>query len=170
MTQTQPSSSHRLTQHVKLLHKVALISKGQVLILRRSAQEKSRPGKWDLAGGNSEWPADLDKPCLNLHQNDISREIVEETGIEIPADYFTDQQLVFFATHFSPETQIYSINCGWRVTGITDSQRQQVKISSEHSESTWISLTELDQYDFGGPDRDYETKIIRRCLAVRGQA
>lgn len=170
---------HQLTQHVKFLHKVALISNDQVLILKRSPQAKSRPGKWDLAGGNSEWPQHLavsnqpnNPPQLNLHQADIAREIQEETGLKIPAQLFTQERLVYFATYFSPRQQLYSINCGWSVKLKQDlglnaeavSEPKQIVLSHEHTQYAWVKQAQVKDYDFGSPDRDYETAIIRRSL------
>jgi 8-oxo-dGTP pyrophosphatase MutT (NUDIX family) len=156
---------HQLTRNVKLLHKVALVAGDQVLVLKRSPQAESRPGKWDLAGGNSEWPHDLDQAKLNPHQADVAREIKEETGIELDPARFSFDNLVYFATYFSPEKKIFSVNCGWQVTDLTAEAKQRVTISDEHTDYAWITLDQLAQYDFGGPDRDYETQIIRRVLS-----
>ncbi len=156
---------HQLTHNVKLLHKVALVVEDEVLILKRSPQAKSRPGKWDLAGGNSEWPHHLSQAELNPHQLDVAREIKEETGIEVDPAWFSFDNLVYFATYFSPKKEIFSVNCGWQVTDLTAEAKQRVTISAEHTDYAWITLDQLDQYDFGGSDRDYETKIIRRVLS-----
>lgn len=161
---------HQLTRNVKLLHKVALVAGDQVLILKRSDKAKSRPGKWDLAGGNSEWPHDLDKAMLNPHCRDVAREVEEETGLKVDQSYFSFDKLVFFATYFSPEERIFSINCGWKVINLTAEDKNKVKISNEHSDYAWINLKQLSQYDFGGPERDYETRIIRRCLEKKSNA
>ncbi len=136
-----------------------------MLILRRSPQAKSRPNKWDLAGGNSEWPHELKEPTLNPHQQDIAREIKEETGIEVPPEHFHDENLVYLASFYEPDEHIYSINCGWQVAALPEETKKQIKISTEHTAFAWITLDELDQYDFGPKKRDYETKIIRRVLA-----
>jgi 8-oxo-dGTP pyrophosphatase MutT (NUDIX family) len=154
---------HQLTSHVKLLHKVAIVKKDQVLILKRSNNALSRPGKWDLPGGNSEWPQDLKRSVINLHQYDIVREIKEETNLLFENQDFETQNLIYFATYFEPDKQIYSVNCGWAVE-LRD-KNQVVEISKEHTDLTWITLDELKKYDFGGIQRDYETKIIRLALA-----
>lgn len=162
---------HLLTANVKLLHKIALVYSGQVLILKRSEQAASRSGKWDLPGGNSDWPTDTTSAQLNLHQRDISREIQEEAGIIIPPTVFSQDKLVFFATYFEPEQQLYSINCGWVVglSTITSNAPSfpEVTLSQEHTEFRWIVLAELESFDFGGADREYETTIIRRALSKR---
>jgi 8-oxo-dGTP pyrophosphatase MutT (NUDIX family) len=156
---------HRLTEKVKLLHKVALVYQDKVLVLKRAENSASRPGKWDLPGGNSEWPTAASEIQKNLHQQDIAREIKEETGIKINADAFLEDNLVFFATFFEPDQQVYSINCGWGVPLKLDSE-PKVKISHEHQAYKWISLDELTNLDFGPADRDFEQLTIKRAMAL----
>jgi 8-oxo-dGTP pyrophosphatase MutT (NUDIX family) len=155
---------HQLTQNVKLLHKAAIVVGGKVLILKRSADAKSRPQKWDLPGGNSEWPAQANDFAKNLHQADIAREIQEETGLLVDPQIFTVENLVYFATYFNPAKQLYSVNCGWQVLDIIKPPLESVKLSSEHTQFQWIRLNKLDNYDFGPKDRDFEMETIRRAL------
>lgn len=160
-----PILKHQLTQDVKLLHKIALVADDQVLILKRSPTASSRPEKWDLPGGNSEWPADQSTIQINLHQPDLVREVQEETGIILGEKDFLIENLVYFATFFEPDKQLYSINCGWVVQLNYDFKDQpEIKLSLEHTDYSWISLSQLDYYDFGGLERDYETAIIRKAL------
>ncbi len=162
---TQPSHlAHRLTANVKLLHKAALVSNNQVLILKRSNQAVSRPGKWDLPGGNSEWPVALQDNAKNIHQEDVAREIKEETSLSVPASNFLVHNLVYFATYFNADKQIYSVNCGWQVKDVIQQDQTQVEISSEHTDYRWISLSELTDYDFGPEDRDFEITTIQRAF------
>lgn len=155
---------HQLTQNVKLLHKAAVVMDGKVLILKRSADSKSRPEKWDLPGGNSEWPAQTSDFAKNLHQADIAREIQEETGLLVDPQVFTVENLVYFATYFNPEKQLYSVNCGWQVLDAVKTSLESVKLSSEHTQFQWIHLSELNDYDFGPQDRDFEIETIRQAL------
>lgn len=189
-----PILAHRLTNDVKLLHKVALVSQNCALILKRAPTAQSRPNCWDLPGGNSEWPANQDQIQQNLHQLDIQREILEETGVTVWAQLFTPANLVYFATFFEPDQSVYSINCGWLVnldqvaitfekllkknpqesgdSSILEHADQKtaapsfpaITLSSEHTQYAWITLDQLVEYDFGGPARDYETAIIRFAL------
>lgn len=162
---------HRLTSNVKLLHKVALVYKNKALILKRTESSSSRPGKWDLPGGNSEWPENLRSEKLNPHQADVSREIKEETGFEVKQDQFHLDNLIYFATYYEPEKELYSVNCGWLVSldEFVDADDQDlsslITLSFEHTDYRWITLDQLDQFDFGGPQRDYETAVIRRALS-----
>ncbi|HQM15872.1 MAG TPA: NUDIX domain-containing protein [Candidatus Woesebacteria bacterium] len=189
-----PILTHRLTTDVKLLHKVALVLHNSVLILKRAPTAQSRPNCWDLPGGNSEWPSDQTKIQEGLHRVDIQREILEETGISVPAAIFSPENLVYFTTFFEPDQQLYSINCGWladldkahHMSGnpsediskerqindltnrpdlrLSETSLPVVTISNEHTQYAWIVLDQIADYDFGGPARDYETAIIRSAL------
>lgn len=155
--------NNQLTDNVKLLQKAALIHQGKVLLLKRSADSKTRPNAWDLPGGNSEWPT-LTEPTENPHVADIVREIREETALEIDPGKFNDESLVMFMTFFEAETQRYSVICGWRVELPDDFDPAAVKISNEHTEQMWVTLDELDGLDFGEPMGAYVKKIIRNAF------
>ena len=163
MSKKSTFSPHQLTDNVKLLHKIAIFNQDKVLILKRSDDAFSRPGKWDLPGGNSEWPAITSQQKINLHQQDIVREIKEEINLQLDFQHFTEKNLVYFATYFEPDRQVYSVNCGWKAE-IGDNAISTVRLSDEHTDLAWIKLAQLDQYDFGGKERDFETKIIRNVL------
>lgn len=159
------STPHQLTEKVKLLHKTAIVVENKVLILKRSEQAFSRPGKWDLPGGNSDWPVNEAGFVKNLHQLDVSREIQEETGLVIKPEIFTVDNLVYFATYFNPRQPLYSINCGWQVINVVEAPQDSIQLSSEHTQYEWIDAAELENYDFGPPERDFETKTILRALS-----
>lgn len=160
------SIPHQLTENVKLLHKTAIVVSNQVLILKRAADSKSRPGKWDLPGGNSEWPSNENDFVKNLHQLDIAREIKEETGLLVKPEIFAVENLVYFATYFNPQEQIYSINCGWQVRDVIEAPQDTVQISAEHTQYEWINLPQLNDFDFGPKERDFEKVTIRRALGI----
>lgn len=169
----------RLTDNVKFLHKVVLIHEGEVLILKRSEKADSRPGKWDLPGGNAEWPGkEIKIPTADIHAFDVAREVLEETGVEISSDLFSNalneksNHLVHFFSFFEPEQQVYSIMCGWKLQfsgsdkerDLTDFNRDSITISPEHTEQLWIKPSELDNYDFGGVPGDFIKTIIKRAV------
>lgn len=156
-----------LTPQVKLLHKVAILdSNGLVLLLRRSEQTPSRPHKWDLPGGNAEWPdeATSTMPGVgvreNLHGADASREIQEETGLEItPSEFVTP---VYFQTFFDQEKRVYTVVVGWKVMLPVANDMVTIKLSGEHSEYRWAGLAEANTFDFGfaGGDFGFIYRII----------
>lgn len=156
-----------LTPQVKLLHKVAILdSNGSVLLLRRSEQSHSRPNKWDLPGGNVEWP-DEDAPNIsltgvreNLHGADVSREILEETGLEIaPSEFVTPR---YFQTFFDQEKRVYTIVVGWKTRLPAANDTLAIKLSDEHSEYRWAGLAEANTFDYGfaGGDFGFIYRII----------
>jgi len=151
---------HQLTDNVKLLHKVVLCIDNKILILKRSPQSKSRPNKWDLPGGNSEWPSDVNHNVRDLHTLDAAREVWEETGIRVGSDNFINDSLTYFSTFFEAEKQIFTVICGWSVSLLTDVTPEDVTISEEHSEFALISLDELNDYDFGGEAGSFIIDII----------
>ncbi|MEX0895824.1 MAG: NUDIX domain-containing protein [Patescibacteria group bacterium] len=150
---------HQLTESVKILQKCAIWSGDRVLLLKRADDAHSRPGQWDLPGGNAEWPA-AHKDLKNPHIKDIQREIQEETGFEVSLD--EAEQPIFVASYFAAEDTVYSIILGWKYN-LIDTDQPAPQVSSEHSDFAWISIEELDQYDFGfaGGETGFISKIIR---------
>jgi 8-oxo-dGTP diphosphatase len=98
--------------------------KGEFLLLRRSQNSHSNPGKWDLPGGK-----------LNhreLLEEAIVREVWEETGISI-----IPGNIAGYATFELPDKQIIAVvyDGGYVIA--------DVKLSYEHIEYTWISLDKI---------------------------
>lgn len=155
--------TNQLTDKVKLLQKAVLIHRGEALILKRSADSKSRAEKWDLAGGNSEWPVTAESG-FGGHRLDIVREIEEEAAITTTPEQFSLSELVFFDTFFDATAQIYSIICGWKCILPDDFSRKQVIISPEHTAVAWTSLENLDTFDFGGDHGEFIKQMIKKAL------
>ncbi len=136
---------HMLTSNTKLLQKAVLFFDKKVLLLKRSLDSKSRAGKWDLPGGNSEWPQ-VNKDLENSYKQDIVREIKEETCIDVSQDVFEYDNICYFGTYFQAQKQVYTIIVGW---SILLEKKEDVRISNEHIDFRWVSKQELDDYDFG---------------------
>jgi 8-oxo-dGTP pyrophosphatase MutT (NUDIX family) len=152
---------HQLTKDVKLLHKVAIIQSDKVFILKRSEDSVNRPGKWDLPGGNSEWPVDLRHSAQDLYKLDIAREVFEESGVRVKPTKFDLHSLVYFSTYFDIEKQVYTVICGWKIRNIGKKKMDIASISEEHTAMAWASLEELDNFDFGGKTGEFVKEIIR---------
>lgn len=148
---------HQLTNRVKLLHKVAIFSEGQVLLLKRSPNSPSRPNCWDLPGGNSEWPK-AGESDFDYHQKDITRELQEETHLSIETTHFSHQNLVYFRTYYDADKDIYTIICGWHLSLDT---LPKIILSHEHTQFKWAQLTNLDSYNVGGQAGEFIKDIIR---------
>jgi 8-oxo-dGTP pyrophosphatase MutT (NUDIX family) len=150
MKADQTQTPHQLTQHTKLLQKAVLVWEDQFLVLKRAADAHSRPEKWDLPGGNSEWP-EITKSQNGLHYEDLTREVSEETGVDFDANLLDQENLVYFDTYFAAEEQVFTVICGLSIdlqqVGLTE--RPNIKLSNEHTAYAWVSHEELDDYDFG---------------------
>jgi 8-oxo-dGTP pyrophosphatase MutT (NUDIX family) len=151
---------HQLTENTKLLHKVAIVHNGEILILKRSTDANSRPDKWDLAGGNSEWP-DESRHGHGIHKEDIAREIVEETGIEASSEIFDFSAITYFNTYFDTKKQVFTIICGWKYNLPEEFDKRNIKISNEHTDTKWIRLEELNNIDFGGDKGEFVKNITK---------
>lgn len=159
--------AHQLTENVKLLQKAVLLHEDRILIVRRSEESKSRPGCWDLPGGNSEWPENIEHHLQNMHMEDISREIKEETGLTVNAEHFSKENLVFFRTFFEYGKEVYSIITGWKVELPSDFERNSIELSDEHVEFSWVAFDELSDFDFGGEKGSFVVDIIRAGVSSR---
>lgn len=150
-----------LTTQVKLLQKVAIWSGKTVLLLQRGDTEQSRPGCWDLPGGNSEWP-EAGRQGFGLHREDIAREVREETGLVFEASQFSFDALTYFETFFEQQAQRFSVICGWGAVLPAENNPDSITLSSEHTSYDWVRLSELDAYDFGGKRGEFILEIITR--------
>ncbi|AKM81134.1 MAG: hypothetical protein UT13_C0001G0173 [Candidatus Pacebacteria bacterium GW2011_GWF2_38_9] len=162
------SPKHQLTENVKLLQKAAIIRQGEsfaeVLLLKRNISSLSRPNCWDLPGGNSEWPAVDQNSAANLHLNDITREITEETGLVVDEKSFSLDKLSHLSTYFDVDKQVYTMICGWFVD-FSATDQKEIQTSDEHQEYTWVSEAELSNYDFGGESGAFLLDTIRKSFA-----
>lgn len=158
---------HQLTENVKLLHKVVLVHQEKFLILKRAADSKSRPNNWDLAGGNSEWP-EVSRHGHGVHQSDVAREVMEETGIKVPKESFDLSRMTLFDTFFDADKQIFTVICGWKYELPEEFDENSVQISDEHSDYKWIVIDKLDNYDFGGEKGEFVKRIIKGSKKING--
>ncbi|MCB9801061.1 MAG: NUDIX domain-containing protein [Pseudomonadales bacterium] len=137
---------HQLTEDVKLLQKVVIVHKGKVLLLQRDPDSATRPEKWDLPGGNSEWPAEEKLGSRGLHQEDVAREIKEETGITVLPGHFTLDKMVYFDTTFFND--VFTVLTGWMVELPHDFDTDLVVLSEEHTTYEWAEFDDAREYDF----------------------
>jgi 8-oxo-dGTP pyrophosphatase MutT (NUDIX family) len=163
---TQHRIAHQLTQNVKLLQKVALVQSGDVLVGRRAADPVRRPGCWDLPGGNSEWPEE-GRVGFGLHREDLVREILEETGVKVLSESIQHENMNFFETFFDAGKQVFSIIAGWRIELPEEFDRSGITLSSEHTESAWVSQDRLEMFDFGGEKGAFVKEIVSAALKNR---
>jgi len=98
--------------------------KGEFLLLKRSENSHSNPGKWDLPGGKLVRGEILEEAVV--------REVWEETGISIVSG-----EIAGYATFELPEKKVIAViyDGGYLIA--------DVKLSHEHLEYVWSSLEDL---------------------------
>jgi mutator protein MutT len=99
---------------------------GRVLILKRSADSKNNPGKWDFPGGKVDAGEDIDSALL--------REVSEETGLDIELS-----EVLSSAESETPAKKIAYLIMGARLAG------GALRLSSEHSGHLWVEPRALDK-------------------------
>lgn len=119
--------------HPKLVAKAALFNKkGELLLLRRSATDRIRPGGWDLPGG-----------CIDGEETShqaVIREIEEEVGISLT---YKDVSLMYSTTNFYD----HGSTIRFIFVGYIDGE-EEIKLSYEHDQYKWLPLEEaLALYD-----------------------
>ena len=115
------------TDSVVFLQKAAVFHPTQpkVLFLKRSNEDKVRPGEWDFPGGNVEWG--------ELHEDALRRELFEEVGLSI--DTYEPFKVI---TRFDQEANIYVLYIVYTCT-----LTLEVSLGSEHSAARWFGEAEL---------------------------
>lgn len=108
--------------------------KNTFLALLRTLSDESRPGKWDLPGGNVEYGEN------NL--DSLRREIMEETALEIENLHPSKIE-----GHMEEGVDRYRLFCGYVAYATT----AVVILSDEHTKYRWVSKEEfltLDSADY----------------------
>ena len=112
---------------------------GKVLILKRSTDCKTNPGKWELPGGKVNQDESFDHALL--------REVYEETNLKIELDHVvgaSEQNLhIIRAVHI--------IMSGRIIEG-------ELTLSSEHEGYAWVLMETLPDYELADWLQDYLSK------------
>lgn len=102
----------------------------KILALRRWLGDKSRPGKWDLPGGNLLFG--------QVAEDGLRREIKEETGLDVK-----DIKPIIVRSKFFEDTGVYHLYIGYSCIAVADN----VRLSEEHIEYRWVTKEEFLQLD-----------------------
>ncbi len=101
---------------------------GKILILKRSTDSKTNPGKWELPGGKVDQGESFDQALI--------REVCEETQLKISLDHVvgvSEQNLHLFRA-------VHIIMSGKIVEG-------ELNLSSEHEGYAWVFFENLREYE-----------------------
>jgi|SRR6185437_4465087 len=105
--------------------------RSEILLLRRSATDTPRPGKWDIPGGAVE----PDEGIIEA----MRREIGEETGLTIEPKNL--------ALRYAAAT-VYDGENAVRFCFVAHVNQPEVALSFEHDEYRWVAIDEVFQlYD-----------------------
>lgn len=109
---------------------------GKVLILKRSTNSRTNPGKWELPGGKVDQGESFDHALL--------REVYEETKLKISLEHVvgvSEQNLhVIRAVHIIMSGEILEGN---------------LKLSSEHEGYAWVFFENLQEYNLADWLQDF---------------
>ena len=109
---------------------------GKILILKRSTDSKTNPGKWELPGGKVDQGESFDHALI--------REVYEETNLKISLEHVvgaSEQNLhIIRAVHI--------IMSGTIVEG-------KLNLSSEHEGYAWVLIETLPDYELADWLQDY---------------
>jgi 8-oxo-dGTP diphosphatase len=119
-----------------------IIENGKVLIARRRPGI-SQAGQWEFPGGKLK-PGETPEQCL-------AREIREELGIAIAVGEFLGESI-----HAYPQKTIRLIAYRARLLG------GNLK-ASDHDETAWVGVAELERYPFSPADRPF-VELLQRHL------
>ena len=102
--------------------------KGKILIIKRSTNSKTNPGKWELPGGKVDSGESFDQALL--------REVYEETNLKIKLDHVIgvcEQNLPLIRA-------IHIVMSGEIIDGY-------LNLSSEHEGYAWVFFEDLHDYE-----------------------
>lgn len=119
---------------LKTVSIVVINEEGKLLALKRSADRKWYPGKWDIVSGkirDDETPEE----CFR-------REIFEELGIS-EFRYVKKIQMPYTYEEDGGEWLVHSFLC--------KIDHSDIKLNEEHSEYKWVGLPEFLSLDYAKP-------------------
>ena len=114
---------------------------GKILILKRSTDSKTNPGKWELPGGKVDQGESFDHALI--------REVYEETKLKISLEHVvgaSEQNLhIIRAVHI--------IMSGKIVEG-------ELNLSAEHEGYAWVTIETLPDYELADWLQDYVNQTM----------
>ncbi len=123
------------------LKAIVLDAKGNLLIIRRSKDDYTRPNGWDIPGGG-----------LNENEDPrqgIQREIKEETGLDVTNIEILDTIPITLKDGCAAIMLVFK--------GLTDSS--DITLSHEHDQFKWLSKEEVKSLDLPEIYKKFMEKI-----------
>jgi 8-oxo-dGTP diphosphatase len=131
--------------HLILVNAV-VAKEGKILVSQRSFEETHEPGKWTIPGGKVERTAG---DVWNVIEGTLAKEVMEETGVEIEehAELLTNNT---FIRSTGQHVVALIFLCHWKAG--------EAKALEDTIAVDWISLEDLDNYQFAPNVRTYIEK------------
>jgi mutator protein MutT len=123
---------------------VVINQKGNILLLKRSANETHLENMWDVPGGSLEHGE-------TPHES-LRREVKEEAGIGIKVKDTVN------TWSFIHDNNIHRFGA----TYVCDALNTEVSLSKEHSESRWVDVEDIDEMDIYDDLREGIKKAHRK--------
>lgn len=137
----------KILQNVRLIQKCLIVNHdGLILALKRSPDDHSRGGNWDLPGGGYEQGENVVEA--------IKREIKEEAGLSA-----RNVTPIYVDNHMNAKSGFFE---GLNVFGICYVCRDwegQVRLSDEHLEYKWVTPDEFAKLSFGEDNGFFASSI-----------
>lgn len=138
----------KILDNVRLIQKCLIVNKeGKVLALKRSADDHSRGGNWDLPGGGYERGERVIEA--------IKREVKEEAGLTV-----NSLRPIFVDNHMNVKKGFFSGLNVFGVCYVCTAWEGEVVLSDEHTEYQWVTPAEFAQLSFGD-DNGFFTESIK---------
>ncbi|MEO9365073.1 MAG: NUDIX domain-containing protein [Nitrososphaera sp.] len=123
--------------------KAFIVKDGQLLLVRKSADDPDQPGLWEVPGGRMELGEDL--------QDHIRREVREEVGLEVKPGapfYVWQWQVRRYGDGGQPEE--WHIVAVARLCEVVSGQlSSEGRVAGDHlAEIAWVPIDQIDRYEF----------------------
>lgn len=120
-----------MKQSFKIAVGAIIIQNGKVLLLKRSQNETTYPGIWELPSGKRKF--------MESSHDALIREVKEETGLDIQVEKISEifEYLVEKQDETIDTTQINFI-------ASSISSNQKIMLSEEHERASWFNKNQLE--------------------------
>jgi 8-oxo-dGTP diphosphatase len=127
-------SKKALRPRILFVNRAFVINRqGKFLIIRRSLNDQSNAGEWEIPGGK------LDEGQDVTHA--LEREVFEETGLLVRST----SRVAYYESYIVP-TGPYKGLPYLALIGICKLEKGKVVLSSEHDSFAWVNVSESGRY------------------------